>query len=62
MTTPMPTKEQVVREMRVLLARAHGRLILAEAAGTLTPDEARLMAAIRARGAREAAEQPPSVA
>jgi hypothetical protein len=54
MPAPTPTKEQVIVEVRAELARVLGRLVRAEAAGTLTPDEARFMAAIRAREAREA--------
>jgi hypothetical protein len=51
---PTLTKAQVIAEVRGLLARVLGRLVRAEATGTLTPAEARVMAGIRAREAREA--------
>lgn len=51
----VPTKEECCEAAGRLLSRALGRLVRAEAAGTLTPAEARVMAAIRAREARETA-------
>lgn len=51
------TKEQVSADIAAVLARALGRLTLAEAEGRLTPVEARVVAELRADMAAEDAAQ-----
>lgn len=62
MAAPLPTQEQVCAEVGELLARALGRLTAAEAAGTLTPREAVVVARIRARMAAESVPQQSAAA
>lgn len=49
MSAPLPTKAECIAEASRLLSRELTRLVRAEAAGALTPAEARVMARIRAR-------------
>lgn len=60
MAAPLPTKQQVVEEMRELLAQALGRIARDEAAGRLSPEHTAILAQIRARRAVDAAQQQPA--
>lgn len=59
MADPLPTQQQACDKVRILLGRALDRLARAEAAGTLTPTEARVVAELRTEQARKAAAEHP---
>jgi hypothetical protein len=60
MAGQLPTKEQVVVEVRELLARALGRVARDEAAGRLSPEHAAIVAQLRAKYGTPAAQQRPA--
>jgi hypothetical protein len=57
MAAPIPTKEQVVAEVRELLARALARVAVDEAAGRLSPEHAAILARLRAKYGAPAVQQ-----
>lgn len=56
------TREECIENLRQVTAGIFRRLARAEAEGTLTPTEARVVARMRARQAEAEAQQPPAAA